>query len=76
MVEFSSHDRNKAYHFQLGAGRVIKGWEQGLVGMCPGEVRMLTIPPNLAYGDRGSGKQIPPGQLFRIYFKTSFKYNC
>lgn len=46
---------------KLGAGRVIKGWENGLQGICKGEVRMLTIPPELGYGDRGFPPVIPGG---------------
>jgi FKBP-type peptidyl-prolyl cis-trans isomerase FkpA len=57
----SSHDRNQPFDVTLGQGRVIKGWEQGLQGMKPGEKRRLTIPPELGYGDRGAGGAIPPG---------------
>lgn len=57
----SSFDRNQPFQFQLGAGQVIKGWDQGLTDMCPGEKRKLTIPASLGYGDRGAGNVIPPG---------------
>lgn len=57
----SSRDRGKGFQFQLGAGRVIKGWDQGVAGMKVGEVRKLTIPPHLAYGDKGFPGAIPPG---------------
>lgn len=57
----SSVDRNQPFSFQLGVGQVIKGWDQGLVGMCPGDKYKLTIPPELGYGDRGAGDVIPPG---------------
>ncbi|ETN63866.1 peptidyl-prolyl cis-trans isomerase FKBP14 [Anopheles darlingi] len=56
-----SFDRDQPFTFQLGAGQVIKGWDQGLVDMCVGEKRMLTIPPELGYGDRGAGNVIPGG---------------
>lgn len=56
----SSRDRGQGFSFQLGAGRVIKGWDQGVAGMKVGGVRKLTIPPHLAYGDRGFGDVIPP----------------
>ena len=46
--------------FQLGAGAVIKGWDEGLVGMKVGGRRELIIPPSLAYGKKGSGSTIPP----------------
>ncbi|KAG1712005.1 Peptidyl-prolyl cis-trans isomerase fpr2 [Phytophthora capsici] len=55
----SSVDRNQPFEFPLGAGRVIKGWDRGLVDMCIGEKRRLTIPSDLAYGDRGSPPKIP-----------------
>ncbi len=57
----SSVDRDKYFRFMLGEGRVIKGWDQGVVGMTVGETRELTIAPEMGYGDRGSGAVIPPG---------------
>ncbi len=57
----SSVDRDKYFSFMLGAGRVIKGWDQGVVGMKAGEKRELTIAPEMGYGDRGAGSVIPPG---------------
>ncbi|KAH8403720.1 hypothetical protein KR215_001780 [Drosophila sulfurigaster] len=56
----SSFDRDQPFTFQLGAGQVIKGWDQGLLNMCVGEKRKLTIPPQLGYGDQGAGNVIPP----------------
>ncbi|MGA3119494.1 MAG: FKBP-type peptidyl-prolyl cis-trans isomerase [Polyangiaceae bacterium] len=55
----SSRDRNKPFDFALGAGQVIKGWDQGVAGMRVGEKRKLLIPPSLAYGARGR-PGIPP----------------
>merc|ERR1712066_171832 len=57
----SSYKRNQLFDFKLGAGMVIKGWDQGLQNMCPGEKRKLTIPAHLGYGDRGAGADIPGG---------------
>jgi len=57
----SSRDRDSPFEFTLGSGQVIKGWDQGLLGMCIGEMRKLTIPSGLGYGDRGSPPKIPGG---------------
>jgi FKBP-type peptidyl-prolyl cis-trans isomerase FkpA len=56
----SSKDRGQPFSFPLGAGRVIKGWDQGVAGMKVGGKRKLTIPPELGYGPRGAGGVIPP----------------
>jgi peptidylprolyl isomerase len=56
----SSHDRRESMSFMLGAGKVIKGWDKGLLGMKAGGKRKLTIPPELAYGAHGFGTTIPP----------------
>lgn len=64
----SSRDRGRPIRFVLGTGRVIQGWDRGLQGMKVGGRRILRIPPELAYGSRGSGSTIPPNAtlLFRV----------
>ncbi|MGO9716431.1 MAG: FKBP-type peptidyl-prolyl cis-trans isomerase [Steroidobacteraceae bacterium] len=57
----SSSSTGQPFRFTVGAGQVIKGWDQGVVGMKVGGSRRLTIPAELAYGDRGAGGMIPPG---------------
>ena len=57
----SSLDRGKPFVFALGAGQVIQGWDEGVVGMMPGGKRTLIIPAAAGYGERGAGADIPPG---------------
>jgi len=56
----SSKDRGLAFIFTLGIGQVIQGWDEGMLGSKVGEIRKLTIPPSLAYGESGMGVMIPP----------------
>jgi FKBP-type peptidyl-prolyl cis-trans isomerase len=56
----SSIQRGQPFSFELGAGRVIQGWDEGVAGMKVGGERQLVIPPDLAYGSRGAGDAIPP----------------
>lgn len=59
----SSVDRGEKFHFKLGAGQVIKGWDQGVAGMLIGEKRVLTLSPDMGYGSRGAGNVIPPDAM-------------
>ncbi|OTB00694.1 hypothetical protein M426DRAFT_324055 [Hypoxylon sp. CI-4A] len=63
----ASYDRGTPLSFRLGGGQVIKGWDEGLLDMCIGEKRTLTIPPELGYGNRGMGP-IPAGST--LVFET------
>jgi FKBP-type peptidyl-prolyl cis-trans isomerase FkpA len=56
----SSVDRGQPFDFRLGAGQVIRGWDEGVAGMKVGGKRTLVIPPEMAYGARGAGEVIPP----------------
>jgi len=56
----SSKDRNDPFVFPLGAGHVIRGWDEGVQGMKVGGTRILVIPPQMGYGARGAGGVIPP----------------
>lgn len=64
----SSRQRNEPFRFQIGLGQVIKGWDQGLLDMCVGDKRKLTVPPSLGYGEAGAGDRIPPGST--LVFET------
>ncbi len=63
-----SHARGQPFEFVLGAGQVIRGWDEGLLGLKPGGTRLLRLGPEYGYGERGAGRAIPPGAslLFEV----------
>ena len=69
-VEFDSND-GKPFQFKLGIGQVIRGWDQGIVGMGLGGTRRLIVPPSLGYGDAGAGSKILPGAT--LVFEVTLK---
>jgi len=64
----SSHDRGQPFEFQAGTGQVIKGYDEGIEGMCVGEKRKLIIPASKGYGEQGAGSMVPPnaGLTFEV----------
>ena len=62
----SSKDRNDPFVFSLGAGMVIRGWDEGVAGMKVGGARTLIIPPEMGYGARGAGGAIPPNATLKF----------
>mgnify|MGYP006078934535 CR=1 FL=1 len=62
----SSRTRGQAFDFTIGTGQVIKGWDEGLLGICEGEKRTLVIPSDMGYGDNGAGADIPGGATLKF----------
>jgi peptidylprolyl isomerase len=62
----SSHDRKQSFTCTIGVGQVIKGMEEGVVGMKVGTKRFLIVPPELGYGAQGAGKQVPPNAVLKF----------
>jgi FKBP-type peptidyl-prolyl cis-trans isomerase len=65
----SSRDHNRPLTFRLGAGDVLKGWDEGLVGMKVGGKRRLVIPPGLGFGKQGVGSVVPPNSVLFYEFE-------
>ncbi len=65
----SSRDREHPFTFRLGAGDVIKGWDEGLLGMKVGGKRRLSIPPELGFGKQGVGSVVPPNSMLEYEFE-------
>ena len=64
--QFDSSIGRGPFNFKLGAGEVIKGWDEGLNSMCVGEKRTLVIPSSMGYGDQGAGQDIPGGATLKF----------
>lgn len=62
----SSRGRGDPFQFTIGQGQVIEGWEVGMLGMCPGDIRVITIPSKMAYGEDGAGGVIPGNSALRF----------
>jgi len=62
-VEFDRSRKEEPFVFTIGSSQVIKGWEQGVLGMCEGEKRKVVVPPELGYGDTGAPPDIPPNAV-------------
>ena len=75
-TQFDSSIGKDPFTFTLGKGEVIKGWDDGLRGMCRGEKRKLTIPSDLAYGDDGSGESIPGGSALVFEVEVRMMRTC
>ena len=67
---FDSNEDGEPIGFSLGAGQVIRGWDRGLAGACPGEQVVMVIPSDLGYGDKGAGNGVIPGGA-TLYFITT-----
>lgn len=72
----ASYNRGQPLTFHVGKGQVIKGWDQGLLDMCPGEARRLTIQPEWAYGSRGMGPIPAESVLSESRFAFLFPFPC